>query len=1157
MSITFILRVDSDPSRSALIFSEITVDLASEVDHFLTEFFRLELELKLNERFIYKVDLLSRESSPGVWDAIKPLTLPEIVPHFTLSVFAELGGEERQLLASQELRGPDLCDRLGVPFTILLDGHENYPSMVLKAKLGTIADIFRQALGTPQSNNQTPESHLRDVEPKLDNLLRDFQRHGNPEGLMQLFSQISSNNGGTSSSYSSEGLRGPDDMNRRIEREQKAVNSTPDGHPDKVKWLFNRGSSFYARFERFGNLGDIENAIENYQAAVNLTPDGHPYKLGLLNSLGISLLTRFQRLGNLDDMNNAITRLQTTVNLTPDDHPERPTRVNNLGTSLLIRFEHLGNLGDIDSAIAQIQAAVNLTPDGHPSTPALLTNLGNGYLTRFRHLGNLNDMNNGITRHQTALNLTPDGHPDRHIRLNNLGTSLRIRFERLGNLDDIDNAITRIQAAVKLTPDDHPDKSSWLSNLGDSLRARFESLGNLDDVNNGITQLQAAVTLTPDGHPDKPSRLNNLGISLCARFQHIGDLDDIDNAIARFQAAVKLTPDGHSDKPSRLNNLGSSLLTRFLRLGNLDDIDDAIAQIQTAASLTPDGHPDKPSQLNNLGSCLRLRFQRLGSLNDMDSGIKRLQAAVNLTPDGHPDKSSWLYNLGGSLYIRFQRLGNFNDINNAIVRLQEAVNLTPDGHSDKPNRLSSLGSSLVTRFERLGNIDDVNNAIIRIQAALNLTPDGQFHKPAMLSNLGGAFGTRFQRLGNLNDIDIAIERHREAIKLTPDGHPDNPKWLYNLGSSFLFRLKQSGDASDAEACIAHLSAASLSLVGPPSDRLMAAQQWIRAASITRHSSLLSACECAISIIPLVAWLGLSISDRHQHLIQIGGIVRDAAAVAISLGECDKALEWLEQGRSIVWTQILQLRTPVDQLRAAEPGLADRLLHVSSLLDQGTQDNTPQNNHRRSPEEEARQYRALAKERDDIIEKIRSLPKFRDFLRPPKLHQLIEAARNGPVVVINVSEKRCDALTLVYGADEVIHIPLPDLTSERITQLQVEFNALLKSSGVRLRAVRDEEVEVGGDEGCKQILAELWDHLVKPVLDSLAFNVGLFGNRLFHYIDDTFSSVVQVHFLVSGGVSLGSSPSSRSMPLVYTTRETPLNRFKTMQYHLMRLLYLPY
>ncbi|KAG8749939.1 hypothetical protein FRC14_000941 [Serendipita sp. 396] len=608
----------------------------------------------------------------------------------------------------------------------------------------------------------------------------------------------------------------------------------------------------------------------------------------------------------------------------------------------------------------------------------------------------------------------------------------------------MDNAIARFQTAVNLTPDGHLHKPTLLNNLANSLRTRFKRLGVLDDIDNAIIQNQAAVNLTPDGHPDKPIQLTSLGSSVCIRFKRIGNLDDIDNAIAQHQAAVNLTPDSHPDKSGWLNNLGNSLRTRFEHLQNLDDIDNAIAQHRAAVNLTPDGHPLKPRWVNNLGNSLLTRFQRLGNLGDLDDAIGRHQTAVNLTPDGHPDKSGWLSNLGNSLRTRFDHLENLDDLDNAIAQHQEAVNLTPDGHPGKLSPLNNLGNSLLTRFRRLGNIDDMDNAIVQ---------------------------------------------HQKAVDITPDGHPGKLSPLRNLGSSLLDRFQRLGNPYDAETAIFHLSAASLSPVGSPSIRLFTARRWIHAASITNHSSLLTACESAITIIPLVAWLGLSIQDRHQHLAQIGGVVRDAAAIAISLGQYDKAVEWLERGRSVVWTQILQLRTPVDELRAVEPVLADRLLRVSSLLDQGNQDIKLENEDKQSPEEEARQYRALAKERDEIIEKIRSLPKFEDFLRPLKLHRLIEAAKNGPVVVINVSEKRCDALALVYGAAGAVHIPLPDLTSDGVTKLQVEFNALLTSSRVRLRAVRDEDPEMGGDEGCKRILAQLWDHLVKPVLDSLAFSHG--------------------------------------------------------------------
>ena len=75
----------------------------------------------------------------------------------------------------------------------------------------------------------------------------------------------------------------------------------------------------------------------------------------------------------------------------------------------------------------------------------------------------------------------------------------------------------------------------------------------------------------------------------------------------------------------------------------------------------------------------------------------------------------------------------------------------------------------------------------------------------------------------------------------------------------------------------------------------------------------------------LAWLGLSITDRHYLLSQAGQIVRDAASASIVAHDYQKAVEWLDQGRSVIWGQFLNLRTPVDELRKSHPGLADQLV----------------------------------------------------------------------------------------------------------------------------------------------------------------------------------------------------------------------------------------
>ncbi|PVF92186.1 TPR-like protein [Serendipita vermifera] len=718
----------------------------------------------------------------------------------------------------------------------------------------------------------------------------------------------------------------------------------------------------------------------------------------------------------------------------------------------------------------------------------LLADSNAAYEDFIRH-GKLDRLEQAISQYRAAIEVIPEDDPQVPDILNNLGISLRRRFEQVGCLDDINEAIERHEIAIILRPDDDSDKSGRLINLGGALFRRFERIGNLDDLENAIQQHQTAVHTTSDSDPAKPACLNNLGTSLQTRFEQLGRLNDIEDAIVQLQQAVDLTPDTDPDKPSRLTNLGNALHTRFLHSGDIADIDGAIAQRQLAVRLTSDDHPSKSRHLSNLGSSLYVRFTRLENLADLENAIKSQQRAVSFTPDSHSDKPALLNNLGTSLSIRFRRLGNRADIDHAILQYQKAVNLTPSGHPAKPIRLTNLGASLLARFRQFGSLDDIDNAIVQLRIAVDLTPDSHSNKPSYLGNLGASLGNRFIRLGNLIDLENLIKTQEQALELTPKSHSDRATRLLGLGLSFEMRFNRFHNVLDAEVAISHFSAAATSPDGPPAHRFNAADSWIKLASHITHDSLLAAYGCSLDLMPLVAWLGLPMSDRHQHLIKIGGIARDAAAAAISGEQYDKALEWLDQGRSIVWTQILQLRTPVDLLRQVNPDLADRLLRVSRLLDRGPQSATFSDREISSTEDEGRRYRALTAEWESTINQVRSLPNFENFLRPPSLSQLAKASHNGPVVTFNIAKTRCDALALLPGLEDVIHIPLPNVTSERITELRDELKDHLYSSGIRMRDTRAamKFTDDSNEESCKRVLAELWNKLVKPVLDALAFS----------------------------------------------------------------------
>ncbi|KZT04056.1 uncharacterized protein LAESUDRAFT_786379 [Laetiporus sulphureus 93-53] len=637
-------------------------------------------------------------------------------------------------------------------------------------------------------------------------------------------------------------------------------------------------------------------------------------------------------------------------------------------------------------------------------------------------------------------------------------------------VSELNKMIMILGMALQLVPDDHKHKWAYWGMLADALHRQFQHTRDLTYLDQAIA---GAVQLTSND----PEMLNDLENFFSRRFRHLQNLADVNLAIAVQQKAVQLTPDNHANKPDWLSNLGNSFLSCFKHLGNLADVDQAIAAQQEAVQLTLDDHVNKPDWLSNLGNSFLSHFEHLDNLADVEQAIAVQQKAIHLTRDNHAPKPEWLSNLGQSFWRRFERLGNLADVEQAIAMQQKAMHLTPDDHAHKSGQLNNLGISFLSRFKHLGNLADVEQAIAVQQKAVHLIRDDHPHKPDWLNNLGNSFLSRFEHLGNLADVEQAIAMQQKAVQLTPDDHAHKPDELNNLGNSLLKHFKHLDDHSALEKAMLQYSLAAKSSTRPFSTRFHAGQNWIKCAHALQDSSLLQACNVTLTLLPNLAWLGLPFSDRYGALIRAASLARDVAAIAIQCGHYGTAVEWLEQGRSIVWEQQLQLRTPFDDLQAKHPTLANKISQISKQLEQAS--------YKRTLEKEAQQHHALAHEWELLLAEIRSMPGFEQFLMPKKLAQLLKCAHSGPVIILNCSQLHCDALMIVFGSKDVIHLPLDGLTYQIAQNLELSLNSLLRNKD----RIISTKMEFSGDEAYssfESILSELWSKIVKPVLDRLDY-----------------------------------------------------------------------
>jgi hypothetical protein len=536
---------------------------------------------------------------------------------------------------------------------------------------------------------------------------------------------------------------------------------------------------------------------------------------------------------------------------------------------------------------------------------------------------------------------------------------------------------------------------------------------------------------------------------------------DPDTGLSFWQNINKIIPDGHPNKPSFLNKLGIIFQNQFMVSDKVADIDKAVAILQGAIDLTTNGHGNKPDYLDNLGISLLRRFERFGVVTDVDNSILANKQAVDLTPDGHPNKPMRLSNLGNSLLGRFERFGVVADIDNSILANQQAVDLTPDGHASKPMYLNNLGISLLRRFERFGVVADVDNSILANQQAVDLTPDGHASKPMYLSNLGNSLSSRLIVSEETTDIIQAIFFHRQAVNLTPDGSSQRSTYLHNLGLSLKKRFYSTFRTNDLQDSLSSFRDSATSYFGLPHDRLTAARQWaLLAADHTPHNDRfmpLNACRIIMSLVPRVIWLGNSISLRYQDIAEVGNAVTMAASIACQYAQPDLALEWLEQGRSIVWEQTLHLRTPMDALKCDRPHLAASLERISSQLKAldvtpislSASDKTAITMNEGS-EMNAQRYRRLVEEWEATLIEVRQCQGYERFLLPKKLDELALAAALGPIIYINIDERRCDAIILQYinGKPNLDHVHLSLASQKKIKNSHAIFSDALISRDAR-------------------------------------------------------------------------------------------------------------
>ena len=352
----------------------------------------------------------------------------------------------------------------------------------------------------------------------------------------------------------------------------------------------------------------------------------------------------------------------------------------------------------------------------------------------------------------------------------------------------------------------------------------------------------------------------------------------------------------------------------------------------------------------------------------------------------------------------------------------------------------------------------------------------------------------FERTQNINYLTESIDTLRQVLARRP------PKFLRlgvtdMLWASLIARSVISTDGHRMQDWQEMLEIAPRFLDDGSQSRSLPHQfcvafTWALLAQRFQHPSTSTAYETALSLMQDIILFSPTLHLQHDTLTNLPAFSHQMplayASYQVERCQLEQAIETLERGRALLWSEMRHLRTPIDQLLDVHPELGHRFAALNRDLDGLTKSIAPSHklnmgdviaDDLRAGDQFGSlllRQRGLLMERDKVISEIRALPGFDRFLKFPLFDTLRSAASSGPVIIINHVVHCSDILILLHNASLSL-IQTPTDFYDRSNALK---DKLLDSR------VKDGLDSSKYDQTLASVLAELYKLVGKPVIDRL-------------------------------------------------------------------------
>jgi hypothetical protein len=349
-----------------------------------------------------------------------------------------------------------------------------------------------------------------------------------------------------------------------------------------------------------------------------------------------------------------------------------------------------------------------------------------------------------------------------------------------------------------------------------------------------------------------------------------------------------------------------------------DYIEEEISRLRAEYNSPFIDEEDRLQVASDLASRIRSRFEEYS-----------LTPLVDLSSSSSLEKSA---ELSGPEPVR--EIYSVTGIQQNIQHLEDMLSATPPGTEHYAECLNHLQDWYQSKFCLTNDIMDIDESIMYSCLSLCETHAGDLWRVTAILRLCNILLFAFSETRNIRYLDesISYDYNILELKTAPHAHFLAARTLVE---SLLTRGWLLGRMEDRHEAIRLILAVIDDPYAQETQRFQLSCRWAIAARRIGHPTTLTAYKTAMSLMQKSMSLAPTVSIQHTHLVAMGQDCQtmplEYTSYQIRLRRFEEAIETLEQGRALLWSEMRGLRIPLVQLIEDSP-LSKRFAKVNQELE---------------------------------------------------------------------------------------------------------------------------------------------------------------------------------------------------------------------------------